>query len=275
MLDLEGIRLAFADGPVLEDVDLNVPPGALVSLLGRSGCGKTTLLGLAAGTRVPQAGRVENRFKRTAMVFQEPRLMPWASALDNAAFGLKALGAERTARRAQAEAILTRLGFGAHDLAKKPQALSGGMQQRVAIARALAVSPDLLLMDEPFSALDVGLRAELQALVRRAVVEAGLAVPLVTHDVTEAVRLSDRIVVLSPRPARVVADLTNVPPGDAKEVFAIASRLLGRAEVARALTPSSAAARSEELAGRPTVGNARDDGKALALCVPAPSGRTG
>ncbi|MFG1357481.1 ABC transporter ATP-binding protein [Xanthobacter pseudotagetidis] len=237
MLSLKGVRLSFGDGPVLDGIDLAVAKGTLVGLIGPSGCGKTTLLGLAAGTARPEAGEVRNGFARTAMVFQEPRLLPWASALDNAAFGLKAAGMARGARHARAQAILQRLGLALRDLGKRPAALSGGMRQRVAIARALAVEPDLLLMDEPFSALDVGLRAELQALVRAEVERAGIAVLFVTHDVTEAVRLSDRIVVLSPRPARVVADLPSTPLDAPSAVFAEASRLLALPQVARALAP--------------------------------------
>ncbi|MEP9351339.1 ATP-binding cassette domain-containing protein [Xanthobacter sp. KR7-225] len=235
MLSLSGVRLSFADGPVLDGIDLCVPKGRLVALIGPSGCGKTTLLGVAAGAARPEAGAVENGFARTAMVFQEPRLLPWAGALDNAAFGLKALGVGRAARRARAQDILLRLGLVPRDLGKRPAALSGGMRQRVAVARALAVEPDLLLMDEPFSALDVGLRAELQGQVRGEVERAGIAVLFVTHDITEAVRIADRIVVLSPRPARVVEDLASTPVVEPSMVFAQAARLLALPRVAAAL----------------------------------------
>ncbi|ABS69260.1 ABC transporter related [Xanthobacter versatilis] len=238
MLALERLHLAFDGVPVLAGIDLTVKSGELVVLLGPSGCGKTSLLRLAAGVEAVQAGRVANRFARTAMVFQDPRLMPWADASDNAAFGLKALGAARAERRAAAQAILRRLGLGSADLGKRPAQLSGGMQQRVAIARAFALRPDLVLMDEPFSALDVGLRGDLQALLRAEVEGAGAAALFVTHDITEAVRLADRIVVLSPRPARVVADLPQKPirpeaaPG---AVFEAAAALLKRPEVAATL----------------------------------------
>ncbi|MFG1305740.1 ATP-binding cassette domain-containing protein [Xanthobacter autotrophicus] len=238
MLALEGLHLAFGSVPVLAGIDLTVKPGELVVLLGRSGCGKTSLLRLAAGVEAVQGGRVANRFARTAMVFQDPRLMPWADARDNAAFGLKALGMAGAERRATAEVILRRLGLSIADFGKRPAQLSGGMQQRVAIARAFALRPDLVLMDEPFSALDVGLRGDLQALLRAEVEGAGAAALFVTHDITEAVRLADRIVVLSPRPARVVADLPQQPiridaaPG---AVFEAAAALLRRPEVAAAL----------------------------------------
>ncbi len=241
MLAFDEVRLAYADGVVLDRISLEVRPGELVVILGRSGCGKTTLLRLAAKAELPSAGRLANGFDDIAMVFQEPRLLPWADARDNAAFGLKARGVARAARRGMANDILTRFGFAPADLDKRPSALSGGMQQRVAIARALAVAPQLVLMDEPFSALDVGLRQDLQGLVRQEVERAGTAVLFVTHDIAEAVRLADRIVVLSPRPARVVADVAHVPVSEPSAIYAAAAALLRRPEVAQALSTQPAA----------------------------------
>ena len=226
MLTFEAVTLSFGDGPVFDRLDLTVEPGKLAALLGRSGCGKTTALRLAAGLLKPDAGRIDNRFRRTAMVFQEPRLLPWASARDNAAFGLAALGMPREERRARAEDLLTAFGFTAADLDKRPAQLSGGMQSRVAIARAFATEPDLVLMDEPFVALDVGLRRDLQDLVRATVDRRGSAVLFVTHDVTEAIRLADRILVLSARPARVVLDRPATPLDDPATIHAAASALL-------------------------------------------------
>jgi NitT/TauT family transport system ATP-binding protein len=167
MLTLTALCKNFGSQPALAPIDLAVAPGEFVVVIGASGCGKTTLLRLAAGAVAPSSGQVDNRYARTASVFQAPRLLPWSDAVDNAAFGLKALGLDRRARRARAEAILMRLGLGVADLSKKPAALSGGMAQRVAFARALAVAPDLLLMDEPFGALDIGLRLKMQDLTRR------------------------------------------------------------------------------------------------------------
>ncbi|BBF93119.1 ABC transporter ATP-binding protein [Blastochloris tepida] len=235
MLAFDGVTVDFGDGPVFDRLDLAVAPGRLVALLGRSGCGKTTSLRLAAGLVAPASGRVENRFRRTATVFQEPRLLPWADATDNAAFGLAALGVGRDERRARAAGLLTGFGFAPGDLGKRPAELSGGMQSRVAIARAFAVEPDLVLMDEPFAALDVGLRRELQDLVREAVERRGTAALFVTHDVTEAIRLADRILVLSPRPARVVLDAAAAPTADPAAIHAAAASFLALPAVRGAL----------------------------------------
>ena len=238
MLSLTGLTQRLGAAEILAGIDLKVRAGELVVLLGPSGCGKTSLLRIAAGMAQPASGRGENGFSRVAMVFQDPRLLPWADARDNAAFGLKAAGVARAERRAVAAAILMRLGFCAADLGKRPAQLSGGMLQRVAIARAFALAPDLVLMDEPFSALDVGLRQDLQALLRAEVEEAGAAVLFVTHDVTEAVRLADRIVVFSPRPARVVADIPQVPMlASVSAAYDASAALLRRPEVAAALAP--------------------------------------
>ncbi|MFT4079109.1 ABC transporter ATP-binding protein [Rhodomicrobium sp.] len=235
MLIFEAASYSFGAGPVLSALDLRVTPGEVVVLLGSSGCGKTTTLRLASGLIAPQTGRVSNGFRRTAVVFQEPRLMPWASALDNAAFGLKAMGLGRGERRERAAQLLLRLGFSRSDLEKHPTALSGGMAQRVAVARALAVGPDLLLMDEPFTALDSSLRSELQDMLRDEVVRAGAAALFVTHDAPEAVRLADRIAVLSGNPARISAEVANRPVSGIAAVYAAAAAFLASPDVAAAL----------------------------------------
>ena len=241
MLTFAGASLSISGEAVLAAIDLDVAPGEFVVLLGPSGCGKTTMLRLASGSLAPTAGRIENRFARTAVVFQQPRLAPWLTALDNAAFGLKAAGVARIARREQARALLRRLGLSDADLMKRPAALSGGMAQRVAIGRALAVKPDLILMDEPFAALEVGLRRRLQGLLRGEVSASGAACLFVTHDVVEATRLASRIVVLSPRPARIVADIASRPARDPAEGFEAAAALLRRPEVAAAIDSESSA----------------------------------
>ncbi len=208
MLNWKNVSHDYGTNRVLADVNLRVNPGEVLTLAGRSGCGKTSLLNMAAGLLEPGAGLVVNDFSRTACVFQEPRLLPWRRALDNIAFGLKAMGRGRGERNAKARSLAGRMGLEPRDLEKYPHELSGGMRQRVSLARALAVAPDLLLLDEPFSALDMGLRRELQDLVLALIAERGLAAVFVTHDITEAVRMSHRIVILAPSPGRVVHDKT-------------------------------------------------------------------
>ncbi|MDH4982406.1 ATP-binding cassette domain-containing protein [Hyphomicrobium sp. D-2] len=236
MLRFADISFAFGDAPAIDKLNLTINPGELAVLLGRSGCGKTTALRLAAGLIQPTGGQLINTFTRTASVFQEPRLLPWATALDNAAFGLKALGVDREHRRLQAAQLLRQFGINEADFDKRPWELSGGMAQRVAFARALAIKPQLVLMDEPFSALDAGLRREMQTIVRDAAKKDNVAVLFVTHDVNEAVRLADRIFVLSAAPARAVAELTNYPPASLAEAYQAGSALLQHPIVADALT---------------------------------------
>jgi NitT/TauT family transport system ATP-binding protein len=212
---LIGVGKTFGHGAssvtALDGVDLAVAPGQFVCLLGASGCGKTTLLNLVAGLDAPTAGRIELTTGRPAVVFQEAALMPWLTAAGNVELALRLAGASRSVRRARTAELLelVRLG-GAGD--KRPHELSGGMRQRVALARALAsatygtsdAAHSLILMDEPFSALDAITRDVLQAELTRIWQATGAAVLFVTHDVREAVRLGQRVVLLSSRPGRVV-----------------------------------------------------------------------
>ncbi|MFI5708591.1 ABC transporter ATP-binding protein [Kribbella sp. NPDC051620] len=202
----------------LDGVNLEVQAGEFVCLLGASGCGKTTLLNLVAGLDKPTTGRIELSSSRPAVVFQEAALMPWLTAAGNVELPLRMAGVSKSARRAKAAELLelVRLG-GLGD--KRPHELSGGMRQRVALARALASTtdntgvgasgagkPSLLLMDEPFSALDAITRDVLQGELLRIWRATGTAILFVTHDVREAVRLGQRVVLLSSRPGRVVRE---------------------------------------------------------------------
>jgi NitT/TauT family transport system ATP-binding protein len=204
---LSATDLAFAYGPepVLEHVSMTVPRGRVGVVVGPSGCGKSTLLALLGGMMVADSGRIEHAFRHPAFVFQDPCLLPWRNARDNIAFGLKAQTMSRGERRARAEALLDTVGLSAADGTKYPHELSGGMRQRVALARALAVEPDFLLLDEPFNALDMDLRRQMQELVRRLIDERHLTALMVTHDLAEAVLLADRVVLMSAKPSRVVA----------------------------------------------------------------------
>ena len=206
MLRLAGVGHRYGLTEVLAGIDLALSAGEALALVGPSGCGKTTLLHLVAGLARPQAGRIDNRHAVTACVFQQPRLLPWQSALANIALGLKARGAGRAEREARAAALGMRLGLSGADLAKFPHQLSGGMQSRVALARALVLEPDLLLLDEPFAALDVGLKAELHALLLADLAARGASLVTITHDLMEAVRLADRVLMMAPGPGRIIAE---------------------------------------------------------------------
>jgi NitT/TauT family transport system ATP-binding protein len=187
--------------PVLEDITLDVAPGEFVCLLGASGCGKSTLLNLVAGLDRPTAGTIGTG-GRPALMFQEHALFPWLTAGRNVELALRLRGVPRAERRGRAEELLelVRLG-GAHG--KRVHELSGGMRQRVALCRALAQDAGLLLMDEPFAALDAITRDVLHEELTRIWEETGLSVLFVTHNVREAVRLAQRVVLLSSRPGRI------------------------------------------------------------------------
>jgi NitT/TauT family transport system ATP-binding protein len=214
-----GLRMAYDVGrrqrlPVLDGIDLTVAAGELVAVVGPSGCGKSTLLRILAGLRAPVAGDVEidgrppaqaRRAKAVGLVLQEHALLPWRTALENVRLGLevnRAAGGEGPAAE-EALALVGLAGFEGY----YPHQLSGGMRQRVSLARALALRPRLLLLDEPFAALDDLTRGELGHELLRVWSSTGATAILVTHSVPEAVMLADRVLVLSPRPARVRADI--------------------------------------------------------------------
>lgn len=228
-LRIRGLNHQYAVNPVLEDIHLDLSPGQVLALVGPSGCGKTTLLHLCAGLLVPREGSIDNRFSRPAVVFQQPRLLPWKNAGDNIAVGLKAAGLPTAQRRRRAAELGQRIGLDAEDLEKLPRQLSGGMQSRVALARALVLEPDLLLLDEPFSALDIGLKEELYRLLLAHQQARGMAVLMITHDLMEAVRLSDAILVMSPEPGRIAGRFGIEHPATARDeafVYHTTARLL-------------------------------------------------
>ncbi|UTT62778.1 ABC transporter ATP-binding protein [Microcella humidisoli] len=195
----------------LSEVDLTVAPGEFVSLIGPSGCGKSTLLRLIADLESPTAGTVEvfgtsapqaRLDQRYGIAFQQAGLLPWRTVSANIALPLELSGSPKAEVRARVDELIALVGLG--DFGDRfPDQLSGGMQQRVAIARALAKKPELLLMDEPFGALDEMTREYMQTELLRIAAETGAAVVFVTHSIPEAVYLSDRVVVMSPRPGRI------------------------------------------------------------------------
>ncbi|MFJ7058095.1 ABC transporter ATP-binding protein [Streptomyces griseobrunneus] len=192
---------------VLDDITLDVAPGEFVTLLGASGCGKSTLLNLVAGLDRPSAGSIETPGGRPALMFQEHALFPWLTAGKNIELALRLRGVPKAERRTEAERLLelVRLG-GAYG--KRVHELSGGMRQRVAMARALAQDSQLLLMDEPFAALDAITRDVLHDELTRIWRETNASVLFVTHNVREAVRLAQRVVLLSSRPGRIAREWT-------------------------------------------------------------------
>ncbi len=213
---LRSVAKNFPNGiEALRATDLSIAEGSFVSLVGPSGCGKSTLLRLIAGLLAPTTGTIERHDDRMGFVFQDPTLMPWATALENVALPLRLNGGtdDSSARHA-----LQRLGLDGFAGAY-PHQLSGGMQMRVSIARATVTSPRLLLMDEPFAALDEFTRFRLNDDLRALWQKHGWTVVFVTHSVQEAVFLSQRVIVMSPRPGGIVADMRIDLPQERRNDF--------------------------------------------------------
>jgi NitT/TauT family transport system ATP-binding protein len=215
----------------LDKISLTVHDGEFVCLIGASGCGKSTLLNLVAGLDQPTAGQVDTGNRQVGLMFQEPALFPWLTASRNVELALRARGVPRADRRDKTAELLATVrlgGFGD----KRPHELSGGMRQRVALARALAQDADVLLMDEPFGALDAMTRDLLHDELERICAERTLTVLFVTHNVREAARLGDRVILLSSRPGRVIEEYTLPRVGqrriDSPEVSGLAAKLTDR-----------------------------------------------
>ncbi len=216
LVGVRGVSKVFANGvKALADVSLDIRRGEFLSVLGPSGCGKSTLLRLVAGLTEPAAGTVEwsdeTSRQDLGFVFQEPTLMPWATALANVALPLKLRGMAKSEREARAAGALGDVGLKGFERAW-PRQLSGGMKMRVSLARALVIQPKLLLMDEPFAALDEITRHRLNDDLLELWQQSGVTVVFVTHSVFESVFLSQRIVVMAARPGRVSAELVVTEP---------------------------------------------------------------
>ncbi|PMZ96290.1 MULTISPECIES: ABC transporter ATP-binding protein [unclassified Pseudomonas] len=216
-IEAQGLSIRLGHGrdtfEAVQALDFAIAPGEFVCILGPSGCGKSTLLGALAGHLTPAGGQllvdgqaVDGPSPQRGMVFQHHTLLPWLRVLDNVAFGLKMQGLGKAERRHQAAEMLQLVGLG--DFAQRwPSQLSGGMQQRAEIARVLINRPRLLLMDEPFGALDAQTRARMQELLLDIWARIRTTVVFVTHDIDEALFLADRLLVMSPRPGRFIEDL--------------------------------------------------------------------
>jgi ABC-type nitrate/sulfonate/bicarbonate transport system ATPase subunit len=209
-VQVSALSHSFGALRVIERIDLEVEPGEVLGIVGPSGCGKTTLLELIAGLRTADAGRLSvggrpepsERLERCAYMPQRDLLLPWLSAVDNAALALRIAGVSRAGARERAGGHFERLGLGGFERSR-PGELSGGMRQRVAFLRTLMAGRPVLLLDEPFASLDAITRAEMQSWLAGVLEPDRHTVLLVTHDVEEALYLSDRVLVLSPRPATV------------------------------------------------------------------------
>jgi len=203
-LALQEVSLSFGPVEVLREISLTISQGEFVAIIGPSGCGKSTLLNVLSGDEKPSSGRVE-RHGQVRMVYQHDGLFPWQTVTENIALGLRFLTDERERQQQIRELVeLIRLeGFEDH----YPHQLSGGMRQRVELARALAGESDMLLMDEPFSALDYLTRLRMRGDLARLIAERPRTVVLVTHDIEEAAQLADRILVLTERPASIRREL--------------------------------------------------------------------
>jgi NitT/TauT family transport system ATP-binding protein len=215
----------------LDKVSLTVRDGEFVCLIGASGCGKSTLLSLVAGLDSATSGQVSTVGRRVSLMFQEPALFPWLTTARNVELALRARGVPKADREGRARELLETVrltGFGD----KRPHELSGGMRQRAAMARALAQDADVLLMDEPFGALDAMTRDLLHDELERICAERTLTVLFVTHNVREAARLGDRVILLSSRPGRVIDEYSLARDGqrriDSPEVSEVAAKLTDR-----------------------------------------------
>ena len=212
------VTKSFGDVTAIEDVSLRVPAGEFTVLIGPSGCGKSTLLSLAAGLEAPTEGfvtahgrEVTGPSRDTALIFQQHNLFPWMTTEANVAYGLRSRGMARREALARARELLAKVGLS--DFAKKPPtALSGGMRQRVALVRAFATEPTLLLMDEPFGALDHQTRKIMQAYLLSTWRDSGATVVMVTHDLDEALMLADRLVLFTGQPGRIAETLDIAAP---------------------------------------------------------------
>ena len=233
-LEVQGLTHHFGFTEILKNINFTLEKGEVLSIVGPSGGGKTTLLRLCADLLDVQEGSVSNSFESSAFAFQDARLLPWKTVVDNIALGLLAKGEKNAVAIEEAKKIALRFGLEEEDFEKFPKDLSGGMRQRVSFARALVTKPSLLFLDEPFSALDIGLKKELQAVLIEMIDNKEITVLFITHDLMEAIRLSDEILLLKADPGHIVKKFQYEKPQKERDdtyVYGESAKILQDAEI--------------------------------------------